>query len=136
MYLKEDMELHKGIFWVKDPDNISESFLYFTVDCTADGESIFDPTIQYSSNSGLTYNHANTWSKLQSKITNNKPFNYYPRGRVEIRHGVATIWCSPFIFSDELKEICIDKFNLTEPNGIKKVVMKADNSEHYKCYLN
>ena len=133
--LTEDTDLQRGIFWIKDIDNISESNLYFTIPCDINGNNVIDPEAAMASKDGLTYNHENTWKKLTSRETNNKPFNYYPRGRVEISRGKATIYCSPYIYGDDLKNWCIDKFNLTAHNGIKNVVLKADNSNHYHCYL-
>lgn len=133
--LVEDTKLQRGIFWIKDVDNISSSNLYFTIPCDANGNNMYDSEIEFTSKSGISYNHENTWKKLDSKTTNNKPFNYYPRGRVEIRNNKAIIYCSPYIYGEELKKWCIDKFNLTSVNGIKKVTMNADNSQHYHCYL-
>ena len=133
--LTENTDLQKGIFWIKDINNISNSNLYFTIPCTSSGETLSDVDIEYTSKNGLSYNHENTWKKLDSKTTENKSFNYYPRGRVEIRNGRVDIYCSPHIYGDELKNWCIDKFNLTSVNGIKKINMHADNSTHYNCYL-
>ena len=133
--LLEDTHLQRGIFWIKDIDNIYSSNLYFTIPCDANGDNMYDPEIEFTSKNGISYNHENTWKKLDSKITDRKPFNYYPRGRVEIRNGKAIIYCSPYIYGEELKRWCIDKFNLTPDDGIKKVIMNADNSEHYRCYL-
>lgn len=133
--LLEETQLQRGIFWIKDINDISASNLYFTIPCDSNGNTMHDTYVEYTSKDGKSYNHENTWKKLSSKETNNKPFNYYPRGRVEIRNGKAMIYCSPFIYGDELEKWCIDKFNLTSVNGIKKVTMHADNSEHYKCYL-
>ena len=136
-FLNEDKQLSKGIFWIKDADNISDSDLYFNVPCTSTGERIYDDSgYQFlTSKDGSTHNHETLWNTLPKTITGNKPFDYYPRGRVEIRNGKAIIFCNPNILSDELKEWCIDVFNLTTVNGIRKVEMKADNSDHYKCYL-
>lgn len=133
--LNEDTQLQRGIFWITDVEDISSSKLYFTIPCNSSGENVYDLSTEFTSRNGISYNHENTWKKLDSKTTGNKPFNYYPRGRVEIRNGKATIYCSPYIYGEELKKWCIDKFNLTKPNGITKIVMNADNSEHYHCYL-
>lgn len=135
MRLTEDKDLHRGIFWVKDIDDISGSAIHVTADCDSQGNNLGNNQMDFTSYDGLSYNHENTWKKLGSNITDNKPFDYFPRGRVEIRNGKAIIFCSPYIYSDELKNWCIDNFNLTEHNGIKKVDMKADNSSHYNCYL-
>lgn len=132
--LVEDIDLQRGIFWIKDVNNISSSNLYFTIKCDSNGNNLVDPE-DATSKDNLSYNHENTWKKLTSKETNNKPFNYYPRGRVEIRNGKAYIYCSQYIYGDELKKWCIDKFNLTKSNGITSIRMLVDNSDHYKCYL-
>ena len=49
--------------------------------------------------------------------------------------GIAKIFHSPQIPQDELRQFVIDKFHLTQHNGIKKIKMIADGSERYKCYL-
>ena len=68
---------------------------------------------------------------LVKKNYNNVCYDYYPRGRVEISRGIVTVYHSPHIPQDELKQWLIDKFNLTTHNGIKKIKMIADGSEHY-----
>ena len=132
-FLKESTSLCRGIFWVKDVNDIENSFLYFTVECNPNGE-VYDNT-GLNSKSGLSFNHKVTWSLLQPFLTDNKPFDYYPRGRVEIAHGKATIYCSKHIAYQELIDVCIDKFNLTAHNGINKIRLIVDGSDHYKCYL-
>ena len=135
--LKEDQNLYRGIFWIPDIDNIYDSDLYFQIPCDSDGnvELNFHVDAQKSSKGTDNYNHKNLWATLPKKLTNNKPFDYYPRGRVEIHHGIATIYHSPHIPQEDLKSWIIDKFNLTKHNGIKKVKLVADGSAHYRCYL-
>lgn len=131
--MKESSELSKGIFWVKDIDNIEDSIIYFDIPCDTNGNA----TTDFISNakSGTTYNHENTWKTLSSKTTEGRPYNYFPRGRVEIANNKATIYCSPHIYSEELKKVLIHLFNLNNHNGIKSIRMVADGSNHYKCYL-
>ena len=137
MILTEDKDLYRGIFWIKDIDNISNSQLYFQIPCNSNGDIDTDFRINdnWSSLGSDNYNHKNLWNSLDKKYTNNKPYNYYPRGRVEISRGIATIYCSPYIANEELKNWVINKFNLISHNGIKKVRIIADGSDHYKCYL-
>lgn len=79
--------------------------------------------------SGNTYNHKKLWDEIKPKSCN-KPFNYYPRGRVEINNrGKAVIYLNPLIdesYYESIKEV----FEITE-----MPVIRADHSEHYKCYL-
>lgn len=137
MFIKEDKDLYRGIFWITDIDNIEDSDLYFQIPCDSDGNVNDNFSMNYNWSSGNlnNYNHKNLWNSLDKKYTSNKPFNYYPRGRVEIARGIATIYCSPYIANDVLKSWAIEKFNLIPHNGIRKVRIIADGSEHYKCYL-
>lgn len=138
MILLEDRQLYRGIFWIKDISNIYNSELYFQIPCDSLGfinNSDFTISPLMSSTGSDNYNHQRVWSQLTKKETDGKTFNYYPRGRVEISNGIAKIYHSPQIPQEDLKTWCIDKFNLTVSNGIKKVKMIADGSEHYKCYL-
>lgn len=137
MLLKEDSQLYRGIFWIKDIDNIDKSDLYFQIPCNSDGtnDSNFKIDLDKSSKNTDNYNHKKLWQTLSSKETNNKPFDYYPRGRVEISNNKAVIYCSPWLDSEEIKKWVIDKFNLTNHNGIKKIRVIYDYSEHYRCHL-
>lgn len=71
---------------------------------------------------------------MEPSLKNGKPFDYYPRGRVEIRNGKATIFLNLNIFNNDIKNFLIRQFCL-DNEAIKKVVMIADNSEHYRCHL-
>lgn len=133
--LNESNELYKGVFWIKDINNIESSKdLLFQISCNSDGDSEIINDYSASKN-GLTYNHERLWKTLPSKITDNKPFNYYPRGRVEIKNGNADIYVNPNLFTDEIKSYLISEYHLNSFNGIKKIRFHADNSDHYRCYL-
>lgn len=138
MIIFEDSHLYRGIFWITNVNDIESTKLYFQIPCDSNGDIndplfIMSPTM--SSTNSDNYNHERVWSQLSKDDTNGKSFNYYPRGRVEIYNGVAKIFHSPRIDQDQLKAWAISKFNLTTHNGIKKIRMIADGSEHYRCYL-
>lgn len=133
MKILESRELSKGIFWVKDASNIEDSGIFLDIPCTPEGDA-FDSSGLNAKN-GTTYNHERTWPLLGTSITEGKPYNYYPRGRVHIANDKATIFANPNIANEELLNWCVQKFNLIEINGIKKVRVVADGSDHYKCYL-
>lgn len=136
--LNEDRQLYRGIFWIPDVDNISSSNLYFQIPCDSNGiicDTNFHIPDTMSSTGSDNYNHKRVWAQLSNKETKGKPFDYFPRGRVEIANGIAKVFHSPHIEQQELKSWVVDKFNLTNSNGIKKVKMIADGSNHYKCYL-
>lgn len=133
--LKDNKELYKGIFWIVDQDDLENNKNYcFQIPVNSDGDIISNDFIS-NAKSGTTYNHKNTWNSLSSKLTKNKSFDYFPRGRVEINNGKAIIWVNPNLYNEEVKKFIIDEFNLNKHNNIKEVVMKADFSAHYKCYL-
>lgn len=133
--LNESNELYKGVFWIKDINDLyASSNLMFQIPCNADGDS--DLIVSNgASKTGNTYNHERLWKTLSKELTDSKPFNYYPRGRVEIRNGVADIFVNPNLFTEEVKKFLISEYHLNPQNGIKKIRFHADSSEHYKCYL-
>lgn len=78
--------------------------------------------------SGNTYNHKKLWEHVRPQGVN-KPYNYYPRGRVEItKRGYAVIYSSPHIKESFLNEIK-DIFGLTG-----NVRLQYDFSRHYQSF--
>lgn len=124
-------ELARGIFWViaETGDELVASNIFPIVKyCDIDG--VVSDNSGFSSKDGLTYNHEQTWKELDKSITHNKPFNYYPRGRVEINNGKATIWMNGNILhlADDIKKI----YGL---NSLGNVRVREDGSAHYKCHF-
>jgi len=56
----------------------------------------------FRSKSGENYNHKTEWAKLGRRVTGDRPYNYYPRGRVEIRNGKAVIFLNPVLDTDSV----------------------------------
>lgn len=137
MIYKNEMErksiIYKGIFW-KEDEIVSPLECVFKVPSDEDG-NVLEKSDELTSKKGDNFNHKKSWEKLDKWRTRNKPFDYYPRGRVEIRHGKAIIYANPNICGDKLIAWCKEKFNLYESNGIRDIKCKPDYSEHYKCYL-
>ena len=123
--------LSRGIFWVlaESKDDIEEKNIFpVYVPCDTCGNPL--DTSNLNSKSGKNYNHKATWATLPKSITNGKPFDYYPRGRVEIKDGKAIIWLNGSIIDldEEIKYLfCL--------NTLKKIVIKVDGSEHYRCHF-
>lgn len=62
------------------------------------------------------------------------PWNYYPRGRVELRRGRVIVFANPLCFACEALESGLrDKFGIPET---VKMTFKADDSAHYACAMN
>jgi len=106
----------EGVFWL-----VEDELLAFPFD-----KSIYREAV---AKSGRTYNHKKLWQLVKPKGCN-KPFYYYPRGRVVIIRGDRpVIYMNPNIDEKHVTEI-IEAFNLQiEP------AIRYDYSEHYKCYL-
>lgn len=109
-------ECSQGVFWVIDDELLSFPFGSVT---TYDGIA----------KSGDTYNHKRLWPDIKPPKCN-KPYNYYPRGRVDINsRGEATVYMSPDIDESILSQVKIEF-------GIRgDIQVCKDYSEHYKCYL-
>lgn len=134
--LLEDRELYQGIFWIVDLDSIYNNEDYcFLIPSDSNGNVINDLGLDLNAKSGTTFNHERVWKSLDSNLTNNKPFNYYPRGRVQIVNNKAVVYLNPNINFDEVQKFIEDEFNLTPFNGIKSIRYISDGSDHYKCYL-
>ena len=126
-------KLYRGIFWIKDIERLASVVL--KAECNSNGFFIIVPDFELLAKSGAEFNHQAAWSTLPKRETENKPYNYYPRGRVEIRNSKAVIYANGNIVDDRLREWAINEFNLIEENGIEKVKLKTDMSNHYLCYL-
>lgn len=133
-YGKKEGPAYKGIFWIKDIENIYISFVCVKEEVNKDG--MVNDNSNINSRKGNNYNHRITLEKLEREVTDRKPYNYYPRGRVEIRNRKATIYAHPDICTREIMIMIINEFNLHKENNIDKVVMNPDYSKHYNCYLN
>ncbi len=118
-YIKAAEE-NNGIFWVIDDELYAFPF--------------YDelPTSQTSgiSNSGLTFNHRRLWEDVAPRKYKNKPFDYFPRGRVEFKSdGTPVIYMSPDIDESYVRDIKREFGLRQEP------VVNYDHSRHYMNHL-
>ncbi|SOC08082.1 hypothetical protein [Pseudobutyrivibrio ruminis] len=119
--------MKKGIFWYCNTSRygVEEHIIPVFVECNIDGTALED--VEFSSKSGTNFNHKKEWSKRNSEY----PYNYYPRGRVEIRKGKIKVFANPVIIEDEdAKRIIIDTFELLEFED--QIIWIPDGSTHYK----
>ncbi len=128
--------LYKGIFWITDMENIEENTMIYRipVDYMGNIDDSVDRTTLNSKNHD-NYNHKKMWNSINTKETRNKSFDYYPRGRVEISGGRATIFATPCICTEEIIEYISKMFEITNENFIHTVKVVPDYSKHYQCFL-
>lgn len=132
--------IFQGIFWAicnydanDCPDIRTFDLLYFKVLCDIDG-MILDHNAQLNSKSGKSFNHKVQWRQIPKKIVKGHSYQYYPRGRVEIKNRKAIIFLNPVINElsviDRIKrEFCLDN------EGIHTIEVKSDGSSHYNCHF-
>ena len=134
MKINEAKELYSGVFWILDDQDIYNSKDYcFTIPTEPDG-TIIDYT-GLNAKSGLTYNHEKLWNELPRSLTKGKPFNYYPRGRVQIRNNTAYIYYNPNLDNlPDFKSFIMKQFSLND-HTIKNIKWNPDFSQHYRCHL-
>ena len=121
--------MKKGIFWCDSFGRDSPHLIVVSVKCDADGKS--DRPIDFSSKSGQNFNHKAEWQKLSRSVTRGQPFNYYPRGRVEIKNRKATVFLNPIINKECIVSKIIDEFALMSGELIG-INIKSDGSDHYR----
>ncbi len=117
--------LHRGVFWVTDID--SAEMIIVSAKCDTDGNFIIQPDSELLADNGCEFNHKRVWETFRRS----ESYNFYPRGRVQIRHGKAVIYCNPVLCTDAIAEKVVTAFGLRADNGIKSVRFVADGSEHY-----
>ncbi len=122
-------ELYRGIFWIKEQNPIKA--IVIKSECSSMGEFLTAPPKEYLADSKDNYNHKNAWKNLDRKLTEGKKFNYYPRGRVEIKNRKATVFVNENVICEEFKKWVKEEFNLI---GIPMRIV-ADMSNHYLCNM-
>ena len=108
-------EHQKGVFWVIDGELHAFPFT---------GEFA-----EAAAKSGTNYNHKLLWQHVKPRGCN-KPFDYYPRGRVETNsRSCPVIYMNPNIGAEIIPQIR-NAFGMTE-----EPVIHYDGSWHYRCHL-
>ncbi len=132
---------YQGIFWFtcsfvgeEERCDFSESeLLAVAVPCGEGREEALPEGCVFNSRKGDVFTHRKTWAMLTEKRRDLRRYdwNYFPRGRVEIRRGKAVIFMNPCILSCEnFQEKLVEQFHL---EGMK-VRIAADCTWHYHCY--
>lgn len=128
---KDELREKKGIFWIVDCDRLENNEPYlFRIPVDPVGAPLFLTSIPpLNSKHGDHYNHEKTWENyVPAEYRNGKPYNYYPRGRVEIKDkGKAKIFLNPDIATEEIIAYIVEKFRLQH----REVKVIADGPKHY-----
>lgn len=106
--------MYAGIFWIRDLDDLSKSIVFKI----KDGLPIDDRCPLNSKNLN-NYTHKETWKYFCS----NKPYDYYPRGRVE-KDGI--VYLNPVLNRTDIIDYLKNEFELDD------VLIREDCSTHYK----
>ena len=108
-------EMSRGVFWIIDDQLLAFPF-YEGADVGV-------------SKSGNTFNHKKLWDEIKPRKVN-KPFDYYPRGRVDFNgQNKPLIYMNPNVDESWIPAIKTE-FGLREDP-----VIHYDYSDHYKCHL-
>lgn len=104
----------------------------FRIPCNTNGNVVGEAEYKLNTKDGTNYNHKLLWDELPKQLTRNKPFDYYPRGRVEIRNAKATVYLNPDISNLEVQNFVLAQFALLQENGICAVRFVSDGTAHYQ----
>lgn len=121
--------MRKGIFWCANFDTECPELITVSAACDKNGDS--KEPVRFSSKSGNNFNHRPEWERLDRSITAGRPFNYYPRGRVEIKNGKATVFLNPAINKECIVRRIMDAFELMT-GELNCINIKSDGSSHYR----
>ena len=92
--------MYKGIFWRALNREGEPVWICRKVLCDADGVPT-EPFVDFSAKSGDNFNHKAELEKLSRSVTDGRPFDWFPRGRVEIKRGRVVIYAHPSLTADD-----------------------------------
>ena len=93
-----------------------------------DGELLCFPVFGEEANA-VSNNHQRFWGTLPHSLTGRMSYNYFPRGRVELRHGKVVVYLNPTLCTPEIFARIRHAFSLPDE---MQVSFKADGSQHYR----
>lgn len=128
---KEISALKKGLFWVVGSGN-ERHLVTYAAECDANGAAV-EGSLPYNSKKGGGFSHERSWAEAangQPNSIRSKPWDYFPRGRVEIKNGKATVYYNPALGEWEAFELAIEQaFGLR----LLPKTMSPDYSQPYKA---
>lgn len=90
--------MKKGLFWAIDSESERRLFAYAAV-CDASG-TVEAGQPPYNSKKGDSFSRERSWPLIAESLPQrirSKPWNHFPRGRVEVANGKATVYYNPII---------------------------------------
>ncbi|MDR1204293.1 MAG: hypothetical protein LBL26_02285 [Peptococcaceae bacterium] len=122
--------MYKGLFWLADDGGL----ITYRISCGADGTPEA-ADLPYNSRKGDSFTHKATWEEAareQPRAVRSKPWNHFPRGRVEIKAGKVTVYHHPALGSPEFEQRIRGAFAL---DGVPSLEVRfiSDHSNHYKA---
>ena len=124
--------MRKGIFWCKNINSENPELIVISSECDRNGIPLEHTA--FSSKSGENYNHRSEWANLDRRLTGGHPYNYYPRGRVEIRNGKALIFLNPVLDNEVILKRILTAFELHGSDELGSITIKRDGSQHYQYH--
>ena len=125
--------LFKGIFWIVDKENLENNEPYLFKILTNRNGDVLASYDDLNSKKGDNYNHRLTWETLPKELTHNKPYNYYPRGRIEIKNDTAKIFINPLLNESNILGYIKKEYNLDD-RFVSQIIIIVDNSRHYQSH--
>ena len=74
-------------------------------------------------------NHRRFWKTLPHSLTGGMSYNYFPRGRGELRYGKALVYLHPTLCTPGIYARIRHAFSLPDEMQLS---LKADGSRHYR----
>ena len=125
--------MKKGVFWCKDFSSDMPTLIVIAVDCDEYGNALCP--VEFSAKSGQNFNHQAEWQKLGKSITGRNPYNYYPRGRVEIKNKKVTVFLNADINREQIISLIKKEFELFDEQKLLSLTVKSDGSKHYQYIM-
>lgn len=122
--------MKKGIFWCRNYLTEEAELLIVAAECDRTGNAL-DPEAAFSSKSGKNFNHRIEWQRMERSVTQGFSFDHWPRGRVEIRNGRATVFLNPDLNTEEFVLKLTDVFGLNS-GELESIRIVNDGSIHYR----
>ena len=104
-------KLYKGLFWIKQDGQGRFIPITVKVECDVYG-NVLDDSINLN---GDSFNHEKEWKIFEAMPSgeyHGLPYNYYPRGRVEINNKKAIVYLNPELCMEYIKRLITNEFRL------------------------